>query len=124
MSGEKTRTIFVVDDDAVVRDSMTALLQSRQYSVVEFDSGRALLNRDKALAGDCLVVDVHMPEMTGLDLLKTLRDQGDLLPAIVLTGRNDAAITAQARELGAVAVLDKPVRFQALFAAIEKALAS
>ncbi len=123
MSGEKTRTIFVVDDDAVVRDSMTALLQSRQYSVVEFDSGRALLNRDKALAGDCLVVDVHMPEMTGLDLLKTLRDQGDLLPAIVLTGRNDAAITAQARELGAVAVLDKPVRFQALFDAIDKALA-
>lgn len=122
MSRAKTRTIFVVDDDAVVRDSMNALLQSRHYSVVEFDSGRAFLNRDKSLTGDCLVVDVHMPEMSGLDLLKTLRDQGDLLPAIVLTGRIDATITAQANQLRAVAVLDKPVRFQVLFAAIEKAL--
>jgi two-component system response regulator FixJ len=124
MASASMRTIFVVDDDDVVRDSLNALLGARQYDVIEFDSGRAFLDRSPTLAAGCLLLDVHMPDMTGIDLLKTLREQGNAIPTIIMTGRKDPGIEADARALGVVAVLDKPVTHTVLFAAIEQALAS
>ncbi len=115
--------ISVVDDDEVVRDSLSALL-SRQYAVLEFASGADYLGRAAGIAPGCLLVDMHMPEMTGIELLKILRTQGDSVPTVMMTGRRDAAIAADAKALGVVALLDKPVAHTALYAAIEKALAS
>lgn len=122
MASAHPRTVFIVDDDAVVRDSLGALLQTRHYDTREFDSGRAFLARDPAVAGDCLILDVHMPDMDGLELLRTLRGQGNDIATVVITGRNDASITSQAKALGAVAVLDKPVSHTVLFPAIEQAV--
>lgn len=121
MSAPVPRTVYVVDDDAVVRDSLSALLQIRDYTVVEFESARAFLDRVPAGQGGCLMLDMHMPEMTGLELLHKLRKQGDDIATVLITGRNDPTITAQAHDLGVVAVLDKPVAHQTLFAALEKA---
>jgi two-component system response regulator FixJ len=118
------RTVFVVDDDEVVRDSLSALLQSRHYTVLEFASGRDFLTRAAGVMPGCLVVDVHMPEMTGLELLKILRARGNPIATVVITGRKDPSIAAQAKELGAVAILDKPVSHAVLFSAIETALAA
>lgn len=120
----ETPTIFVVDDDEVVRDSLKVLLETRQFAVRDFGSGPAFLaDRGATGAPGCLVLDIHMPEMSGLELLRRLRDNGDQLPVILVTGRRDPSAQTQAQALGAVTLLDKPISHPALFAAIEQALA-
>jgi two-component system response regulator FixJ len=115
--------IGVIDDDEMVRDSLKVLLETREYAVADFSSGSEFLNRPSHDDMACLVLDVHMPEMTGLDLLQRLRHGGDKVPVVMITGRSDPQIKAQAKSLGAVATLDKPA-FTALFQAIEQALNS
>lgn len=116
------RTVFVIDDDEMVRDSLKALLESRDYTVVDFESGRQFLAGQNGVGRACLVLDVHMPDMTGIELLRLLRARGESMPAILITGRTDAAVQAQAKDLGVIALLDKPVSHTVLFAAIEQAL--
>lgn len=116
-------TILIVDDDDVVRDSLKVLLELRQFAVRDFGSARAFLaERQDTQAPGCLVLDIHMPEMSGLELLQALRSKGDRLPVILVTGRRDAAAQSQAQALGVVAFLDKPISHPALFAAIDQAL--
>lgn len=117
-------TIVVIDDDDMVRDSLKALLESRNFSVVDFESGGQFLQHHDGSGAKCLLLDVHMPDMSGPDLLKILRESGDLIPAIFITGRRDAATEERARDLDVIAVLDKPVRHATLFAAIEQALSA
>ncbi len=114
--------IYVVDDDEVVRDSLVALLQTRSYEAVGFASSRDFLDLPAPAAEGCLIVDVHMPGMTGLELLELLRSRDDQIPAVIITGKRDAAVVAKAAELRAIAVLDKPIAHPSLFAAIHKAL--
>ncbi|HEX6957565.1 MAG TPA: response regulator [Ferrovibrio sp.] len=120
--------IGVIDDDELVRDSLKALLETRHYAVIDFGSGREFLDTEASgKAGGrggiaCLLLDIHMPDMTGMELLTLLRRRGDRTPVILITGRGDAALQSQAQALGAP-LLDKPVASPALFAAIEKALA-
>ncbi|MBL8691627.1 MAG: response regulator [Rhodospirillaceae bacterium] len=119
--GMPAATIHIVDDDDIVRDSLKVLLESRGYSVEDYASGRDFLSRRNGNAA-CLVLDNHMPEMTGLDILRTLRQAGDNIGVIMITGRWDAATRAQAEALGVVAFLDKPVPHQRLFSEIDRAL--
>lgn len=116
--------ILVIDDDDMVRDSLKALLESRDFVVTDFESGRQFLQHADAVTAQCLLLDVHMPDMSGTDLLKILRENGNAIPVILITGRRDTSTEERAKELGVVAVLDKPVRYATLFAAIEQALAS
>lgn len=118
------RTIYVVDDDDVVRDSLTALLESHHFTTIAFDSGRQFLAQRIADGGHCVILDVHMPEMTGVEVLQELRERGSTSPVILITGRRDPGVQAQAAALGASALLDKPLAHRALFAAVEAALAS
>ncbi len=124
MDATPNRTIAVVDDDEVVRDSLKALLETRQFSVVDYASGRDYLKRQDGVRPGCLILDIHMPEMTGIDLLKELRGRGCTVPTILVTGRREAMAQTQAQILGAVALLDKPISHPALFAAIAQALAA
>jgi two-component system, LuxR family, response regulator FixJ len=114
--------ICIVDDDEVVRDSLRAVLESRSYSVTDFGSGADLLASGAAAQVDCLVLDVHMPEMTGIDVLRELVARGIHTPVILISGRSDAGVVAQAKALGAIALLDKPVGHAALFDAIRRAI--
>jgi FixJ family two-component response regulator len=118
-----TPTICIVDDDEVVRDSMRAVLESRHYRVSDFASGAELLASGVASGVDCLVLDIHMPGMTGLELLRELGARRIATPVILITGRSDPTIAAQARALGARALLDKPVSHSTLFDTIQRALA-
>jgi two-component system response regulator FixJ len=115
-------TICIVDDDEVVRDSMRAVLESRSYAVSDFASGAELLASGAAAQADCVVLDVHMPGMTGLDVLRELGARGVPTPVILITGRSDAGIVAQAKALGAIALLDKPIGHPTLFDTIRRAL--
>lgn len=114
-------TIHVIDDDDVVRDSLKVLLEAREFLVRDFCSGEDFFAR-RAPGAACLILDIHMPDMTGIDVLRRLRVEGDPLPVIMVTGKWDAATRAQADALGAAAFLDKPVSPARLFSEIGKAV--
>jgi two-component system, LuxR family, response regulator FixJ len=100
--------ISIVDDDAAVRDSLRILLECEGYETREFASGREFLAAGGAGDGDCLILDVHMPGMSGIELLETMRRQGDMQPVIVISGLTDALTRKRAHAAGALAILDKP----------------
>ncbi len=101
-----THLVDIIDDDDAVRESTRALLESYGYSVRDFASAEAFLNLKGGKAA-CLLVDHHMPHLTGLDLLERLREKGDHTPALVVTARSDASIPVRAACIG-VKVLYKP----------------
>ena len=114
--------IDVIDDDDAVRDSIRALLESYGYTVREHSSAEAFLSLSDTKA-DCLLVDQHMPGMTGLELLGHMRERGDQTPALMITGRSDTSIEPRAAAKGAK-VLHKPVNEDQLVVLIEVACRS
>ena len=100
--------IFVVDDDGGARDSLRLLLECDGLEARKFASCEAFLNDGGAGEGDCLILDVHMPGMSGIELLETMRRRGDMLPVIVISGRADTATRNRARAALALAVVEKP----------------
>lgn len=115
--------VYIVEDDAAVRSSLAMLLQVRGYATVAFDSAEAFLAAGTAGRPACLLVDVRLPAMTGLELQKRVKEAGNL-PVIVMTGHGDVATARQALRDGAVDFLEKPVDEADLFAAVESALLS
>lgn len=113
--------VCVIDDDDAVRDSLQVLLESHGYAVHEFPSAECFLaHSDEAPPCMVLVVDQHMPGMTGLELLELLRSRGHTTPALIVTGRIDAEITIRAKRLGII-VLQKPLGHGVLVDSIEAA---
>ena len=115
-------TVHVVDDDEAVRDSTRILLESYGHPVQDYSSARAFLDANPKSPQGCLVLDIHMPGMSGLELLEEMRARKFSLPVIVITGRYDAALGARLREAGAMDVLMKPVDDAELKAKIDRAL--
>jgi FixJ family two-component response regulator len=118
------RTVFLVDDDASVRRALTRLIKSAGYDVQTFPSARDFLEcwrvTDKGPA--CLVLDVRMPGLSGIDLQHELQTAGSSLPIIFITGHGDIPMSVQAIKDGAADFLIKPVNDAELLKAIEKAL--
>ena len=117
-----TPSIGVVDDDGVMRRALTRLLSGGGWRVQSFASAEEVLALPSETLPDCLVLDVHMPGMGGLDLLDTLTASGRRVPVVFLTGKGDIPMTVRAMRGGAVDFLTKPVEELALFAAVEAAL--
>ena len=107
MSEAKRQPIAVVDDDDAVRDSLRFFLETLDHPVVTFPSGHEFLAQDSAGLA-CLILDHHMPEMTGLQLAEHLRGGGSCLPILLVTGMPSPSIVARAAELGVERVLEKP----------------
>lgn len=116
--------ICIVDDDEAVRDSMHALLLTRGLDVRTFESANAYLTDGNAHECHCLLIDMHMPGMTGLALLLALREQGNFAPAIVITGGGDQALAEQVERAGALGLLRKPVGEDELFLWVDRAIAA
>lgn len=119
---ELTQTIYVVDDDEAMRDSMSWLLEGEGYRVSCFDSAASFLKaRHDAMRG-CLVLDVRMPEMSGLELHERLDALGSRLPIIFVTGHGDVPMAVSALQRGACDFIEKPFHNEDLLARIERAL--
>jgi len=115
-------TVFVIDDDAAIRDSLSILLTTQALVVRTFESGAAFLRNDDRASPGCMVVDYHMPDMTGLDLIEELQRIGVFHPAILVTGLCDAAIRERAASLGVFTIFEKPVPLNVLVEAVHSAL--
>jgi RNA polymerase sigma factor (sigma-70 family) len=115
--------VYIVEDDAAVRSSLAMLLQVRGYATVAFDAAEAFLAAGTAGRPACVLVDVRLPAMSGLELQQRLKDAGNL-PVIVMTGHGDVATARKALRDGAVDFLEKPIDENDLFAAVERALQS
>jgi FixJ family two-component response regulator len=115
--------VFVVDDDPSVRKSLTRLIGSAGYAVEAFASAREFLARERYPGSSCLVLDVRMPGLTGLDLQEALAGAGRRMSIVFVTGHGDISMSVKAMKGGAVDFLTKPVDDKDLLAAIEQAVA-
>ena len=116
-------TIFVVDDDAAILRGSRRLLTAAGFNVETFESADAFLQRHDPAAPGCLILDVAMPGLNGLELQQALHARHSFLPIIFLTGRADVPMSVQAMKGGALDLLVKPVDEADLLAAIDRALA-
>lgn len=119
-----TPLVYVVDDDADVRDSLRLLLESVGIEVDVYDSADAFLGRDDMglNRARCLLLDVRMPGMGGIALLEHLRSRNALLPTIVITGHGDIPMAVRAMKLGAVDFVSKPYNHQVLLDLVQETL--
>jgi two-component system response regulator FixJ len=115
--------VHVVDDDASVRDSLVLLLESAGFSARAYDSATAFLRAASDLTAGCVLTDVQMPELNGLELQRRMSELDIRLPVIVMTGYGDVPIAVEALKAGAVDFLEKPFEEQHLLAAITSAIA-
>jgi FixJ family two-component response regulator len=119
---QTTPIVFVVDDDISVRESLEALIRSEGWLVETFASAEAFLSRPRPSVPSCLVLDVSLPDLNGLDLQKRLADRSDM-PIIFITGYGDVPMTVQAMKAGAAEFLMKPFGDEVLLGAIRQAIA-
>lgn len=111
-------TVYVVEDDEAVRNSLRTILEIYGYSVASFAAGEEFLEHADVTARKVVILDVNLPGASGLEILKRLRDDDKFIPAIVVSGRADNDMRAQAIRLGARAFLEKPIEIDALLAVI------
>jgi FixJ family two-component response regulator len=115
-------TVFIVDDDAGVRDSLAMLLELKGFRTRTFAAAEAFLAEYRPEWPGCLVLDLRMPGMSGLELQADLVRRGSALPVIIVTAHGDVATTRSALKGGAVDFIEKPIDDEALVAAIAAAL--
>lgn len=115
-------TVFVVDDDDAVRDSLRDLLDSVGLKVATYASALAFLTAHKAAQRGCIVLDIRMPGMSGLELQERLNRSGSTLPIVFITGHGDVPMAVEAMKRGAVDFIQKPFRDQELLDRINLAL--
>lgn len=114
--------VHVIDDDESVRDSLSFLLTGMNLTALTYPSAEVFLEQRPWGLGGCIVSDVRMPGISGIDLLKTLTEKGIDLPLIVITGNADIPLAVEAMKAGASDFLEKPFDDEVLLAAIQNAL--
>ena len=120
MSNEQT--VFIVDDDPAVRDALSWMIGTLQHPVETFDSAQAFLNAYDSEKPGCLVLDVRLPGMSGLQLQQKLKTENIQLPVIIITGHGDVPMAVRAMQNGAVNFFEKPFRDQEVLDCIQDAL--
>jgi two-component system, LuxR family, response regulator FixJ len=116
------RVVHIVDDDDAVRQSLAFLLSSAGLPVRLYDSAGAFLAGLASVQGGCVITDVRMPDMTGIELLRKMKAQDCGLPAIVITGHGDVALAVEAMKAGAIDFIEKPFDEDAILSAVQSAL--
>jgi len=116
--------VHVIDDDEAVRDSLALLLASAGFNAIPHASASLFLAATPDLQEGCVITDIRMPEMTGLELAAKLKDLGSALPLIVITGHGDVPLAVQAMKLGAADFIEKPFDDEVLLNSVRAAMAS
>ncbi|MEI8276935.1 MAG: response regulator FixJ [Hyphomicrobiales bacterium] len=114
--------IYVIDDDDAVRQSLEFLLKTAGMTVRGFEHAKAFLDILPQVQRGCVITDVRMPGMSGIDLLSRLKDSNPNLPVIVITGHGDISLAVEAMKIGAIDFLEKPFDDDHLIAAVRAAL--
>jgi two-component system response regulator FixJ len=118
----KSARVVIVDDDEAIRDSLSVLLETRGFAVDAFASGPELLTAYEPSWQGCVMLDVRMPVMDGLDVLKELMQRSCKMPVIIMTAHGDVPLAVRAMKAGAVDFLEKPIEPEALLSAVHVAL--
>ena len=116
-------TVHVIDDDEAARDSLAFLLASAKIDVKTYESATAFLNSMADIKSGCIITDVRMPGMSGIDLLRKLKELGVAVPVIVVTGHGDVPLAVEAMKIGAADFLEKPFDDEVLLASVRSAFA-
>jgi two-component system response regulator FixJ len=116
------KKVYVIDDDPAMRDSLDFLLGSAGFSVHVFDSAQVFLDELAKLEPGCVVTDVRMPGIDGIELLRRMHSGARKLPVIIMTGHGDVRLAVEAMKLGALDFLEKPFEDDRLIGMIESAL--
>ena len=114
--------VYVIDDDPAMRDSLEFLLDSADYAVTLYESALTFLDSMPNLPFGCIVSDVRMPGMDGMDLLKQLKSERARLPVVMMTGHGDVPLAVEAMKLGAIDFIEKPFDDDRLITMIDAAL--
>ncbi|ABA04290.1 two component transcriptional regulator, LuxR family [Nitrobacter winogradskyi Nb-255] len=114
--------VYVIDDDPTIRDSLDFLLGSANFDVTLFDRAADFLDSHSGLGFGCVVSDVRMPGIDGMDLLRRLKAHASPLPVIIMTGHGDIPLAVEAMKLGAIDFVEKPFEDERLIGMIEAAL--
>ena len=114
--------ISIVDDDMFVREAMARLIKSHGYLAETFESAAALLGSDRRARTDCLIVDMQMPGMSGLELCTRLAAAGEPLPTILITAHPDENLRARALRAGVLCYLTKPLNEDELLSCVRRAV--
>src|SRR5581483_4795232 len=114
--------VHVIDDDDAARDSLEFLLRSAKLEVQTYDSAKSFLRILSSVASGCLITDVRMPDISGIDLLRKLREMDFGIPVIVITGHGDVPLAVEAMRIGAIDFLEKPYDDDLLLASVRRAL--
>jgi two-component system response regulator FixJ len=114
--------IYVVDDDEAVRDSISVLMESAGYQVEVFELAWAALDRCRVRRPDCILSDVRMPGMDGIEFQKELTENGIDVPVVIMTGHGDVRLAVRAMKAGALDFIEKPFDDHAVLASIQEAI--
>ena len=115
-------TVHVIDDDEALRNSLTFLLRTARLDVLSYPSATAFLEALPEANLSCVITDVRMPGMSGIDLLRRLRERKISVPVIVITGHGDIPLAVEAMRIGAIDFLEKPFDDEVLIASVKTAL--
>lgn len=115
--------VYIVDDDDDVRDSTEELLQCDEFKVEGFSSGRDFLQHFDSDTAICIILDLHMPDISGFQVLDALQARGNTVPVVLFSGRSDFSTEEFAHHSGVIAVLAKPIDVDRIIAVIQNLLA-
>jgi len=122
MTEGENRLVHIVDDDDAIRRSVSFALKTSGFQVRIYESGSELLKAPGDLAEGCILLDIRMPGMDGLEVQDALRSKGVTLPVIIMTGHGDVRLAVRAMKAGAIDFIEKPFQKAVLLSAIEQAL--
>lgn len=119
MSSSEQRLVHLVDDDAAIRRAVGFMLKTSGHQVESYESGTELLKNSGKLDQGCILLDIRMPGMDGLEVQRALQEKGVRLPVIIMTGHGDVTLAVKAMKAGAVDFIEKPFEKQMLLTSLE-----